>query len=602
VKTYFLQDSLSFSRGFDFRGLLAPVRKDYGKYLAGSVIRQALLVLGGYSIVWTLRFYTGHKTVPLWWLVIALVAFDAVYITLDAALNVMFSRRISFPLFARLRSTALRKVFAMPLEWHQRESSGALVAKVNNGVGRVVQTGEMVSRELCPALIRTALSLVPLLIFGAASAVVPLCALLIFAWLTVVENRARTRFRRDRHENYVRDSRVFSEFVQAVQPVIQFGQAPRLLDAYGRLQQEIMDQGIEEMDVARVFAWRKNMVLSTAKRVCQAIWIWQMGKGRIDVAMVMYLNMLTEELLASFWGYASLLERIYEDIEPARMLFEVLSARPAIASDPDVKPVAVPERIGIRLVNVQFSYARGKRVVRGCNLTIEQGTVLGIVGRSGSGKTTLHHLLSRLFEVEHGEILVAGTDVRQWPLEQLRGLFSSVTQSGGVFFSETTVLDTIRFARPDASGAEVQEAARCVCIHDDIERMPAGYLTPILQGGANLSKGQQQRIALAQALLALGHDRKVIVLDEFTSQLDSETEGRLLRNLRPWLAGRTAVIIAHRLSTVRDIADRIVVVDEGTIVEEGSHHELMDRDGWYAAMTRRQSSAMDDRVTALRSA
>jgi ABC-type multidrug transport system fused ATPase/permease subunit len=307
--------------------------------------------------------------------------------------------------------------------------------------------------------------------------------------------------------------------------------------------------------------------------------------------MVFYLNMLTEELLGSFRGYAGLLERIYEDMEPARMLIELLTARPAIEEAADARPVSVPERVGIHLVDVQFSYARGKQVVRGFNLAIEEGKILGIVGRSGSGKTTLHHLLSRIFDIDRGELLVAGTDVRQWPLQQLRGVFSTVTQGGGVFFSGVTVLDTIRFARPEATMEEAEEVARVACIHEDILRLPSGYMTAVLQGGSNLSKGQQQRISLAQALLALGDDRKVVVLDEFTSQLDAETENRLLRNLRPWLDGRTVIIIAHRLSTVRDFADRIIVVQDGAIAEEGSHDQLLEQNGWYAEMVRFQSEA-----------
>ena len=585
------------STGFDVRRLVAPFRAPFLKYLGGTVLRQGLLVLGGYSIVLALRLSTGRQPISLWWMVAALVAFDAVYITLDTALNLMFARRISFPLFAHLRTTALGKILAMPLEFHQNETPGALVAKVNNGVGRVVQSGEAISRDLVPALIRTGFSLIPLLIFGLATAPILLTALLIFGWLTILENRNRRRFRRDRHENYVRDSAVLSEYVQSIQPVILFGQAPRLLNSYRRLQQEIMDQGLAEMQVARVYGWRKEMLLAAAKRICQGLWIWQLLHGRMDVAMVMYLNMLAEELMASFWGYAGLLERIYEDLEPGRMLLEVLKAEPAIGDHPDAKRVDVPERVGIDLVDVRFSYTRGRRILSGCNLSIEKGRILGIVGRSGSGKTTLHSLLARLFDLEDGAVLVAGTDVRKWPLDQLRGVFASVTQGGGVLFSGSTILDTIRFARPDADSAEVEDAARCACIHDDIDRMPAGYLTTVLQGGANFSKGQQQRIALAQALLALGDHRKVVVLDEFTSQLDSETEGRILRNLRPWLEGRTVIIIAHRLSTIRDIADRIVVVEDGEIVEDGSHHELMDRNGWYAEMARYQGTGVDERFS-----
>jgi len=574
---------------FSIGRLLSPFRRDYLKFLSGTVLRQALVVLGGYSMVWALRIYTGRNSLSVMWLVIALVAFDGIYVGLDVGLNALFARRISFPLFGSLRSASLRKVFSMPLEWHQRETAGALVAKVNNGVGRVVQTGEAVSRELCPSLIRTFFSLVPLVIFSIATAPILAAAFAIFGWLTVVENRKRREFRKGRHENYVRDSGVFSEYVQSVQPVIQFGQAPRLLDSYNRLQNEIRDQGLEEMNIAYAYGWRKNMVLSVAKRACQALWIWQLRLGRFDAAMVMYLNMLTEELLTSFWGYAGLLERIFEDLEPARILVELLNSQPAIVEQPGLNPVPVPERVGIHLMNIHFSYARGKQVVRNFSLSIEEGQILGIVGRSGSGKTTIHQLLSRLFDIQQGQLLVAGTDIRQWPLEQLRSVFSTVTQGGGVFFSGMNILDTIRFAHPDATVEEVMGAARCACIHDDIEKMPASYFTVLQQGGSNLSKGQQQRIALAQALLALRDGRKVLVLDEFTSQLDAETESRILRNLRPCLAGRTVIIIAHRLSTVRDIADRIVVLQDGVVVEQGSHDELVDRNGWYAEMSRLQA-------------
>jgi ABC-type multidrug transport system fused ATPase/permease subunit len=135
----------------------------------------------------------------------------------------------------------------------------------------------------------------------------------------------------------------------------------------------------------------------------------------------------------------------------------------------------------------------------------------------------------------------------------------------------------------------VARAARCACIHEDIARMPRKYKTRVGRGGVTLSKGQQQRVALAQALLALDTGRKVLVLDEFTSALDSETEGRILENLRPYLAGRTVILIAHRLSTLRQVADRIVVLDESGIAEDGTHAELLQRGGWYAEMVRLQA-------------
>src|SRR5262249_1941177 len=153
------------------------------------------------------------------------------------------------------------------------------------------------------------------------------------------------------------------------------------------------------------------------------------------------------------------------------------------------------------------------------------------------------------------------------------GTFSPVSQNGGVFFSGATIAEAIRFARPEATFREVIQAARCACIHGDIVRMRQKYRTRIGQRGVTLSKSQQQRIALAQALIAADDSRKILVLDEFTSALDSETEDRILANLAPWFEGRTVIIIAHRLSTLRKIADRIVVLDQTGIVEDGDHAE-----------------------------
>lgn len=570
--------------------LLRPFHRDYAKYLAGIVVRQLLLLVSGYSMVWVLRICARHAGLPEWIFVISLIVFDGGYLALDLALNFLFATRLAYPLFGRLRTEALGKMFRMPLEWHHRQSTGAVLGRVNNGVGKVVQTAEAVSRELCPAVIQTALSLIPLLVFSAWTGPAVALALVFFLWLTLLENRERHGFRRARARNYERDYEVFAECVQAVQPVVQFGQSGRMLRDYGRIQQQIVSQGTAETLVGNRYGLRRSLILSITKRVCQGIWIWQYRRGALDAAMAMYLNMLLEQVLASFWGYAGLLERLYDGMEPARLLIKLLDEKPAIADDASAAPVPVPDKIGIRLLNVGFSYSRRREVIQRFNLTIEEGKVLGVVGRSGSGKTTIQNLLSRMFEIEQGSIVICGKDIRAWPLEQLRSLFAHVSQAGGIFFSGLSLLDIIRFARPQATFREVVQAARYACIHDDIARMPKKYKTKTGQGGVRLSKGQQQRVALAQALLAMA-DRKVLILDEFTSQLDSETEEKIMRNIRPLLAGKTVIIIAHRLSTIRRIADQIVVIDKGGIVEQGTHETLVERDGWYAEMTRRQAVA-----------
>ncbi len=569
---------------------LQPYRRDYCQYLAGVVLRQALVLAGGYSLVWALRVGIRHVTVPEWVFVAAFILFDAAYLRLDLGLNYLFSARVSYPLFGKLRTEALEKVLDMPMAWHQRQSSGELVGKVNNGVGKVVQTTEGVSRELLPALIQTGFSLIPLLWVSPVTTPPLLVALGVFLWLTLMENRRRRPFAKRRYEGYNRDFGLFSESVQAIQPVVQYGQEGQVLGKYQRVQQRIINHGLEEARIGTRFGFRRNLVVSIARRACQGVWIWQYRHNALDAAMILYLNMLTEQLLASFAGYASLLERIYEGVEPARALIKLMAEKPAIAHDRSAPRVKVARQAGVRMSGVRFTYPRSRdAVLKDLHLEIAPGTVLGIVGRSGSGKTTIQNLLTRLFDVQEGLVEICGEDVRKWPLDQLRSLFSHVSQNGGVFFSGTRMVDVIRFTRPEASFTEVVRAAKAACIHEDICRLPAKYRSRIGQGGLTLSKGQQQRIALAQALVAMQDERKILVLDEFTSALDSETEERILQNLAPWLAGRTVIIVAHRLSTVRKLADEIIVLDRVGIVEQGTHEELIAAGGWYADMARLQA-------------
>ena len=571
--------------------LLKPFERDYGRYLAGVFVRQALLVAGGYSMVLALRLCKQHAGVAEWVFITAFVLYDAGLLSLDIGLNWFFSSRLGYPLFGKLRTAALAKVFEMPLEWHHRKESGRLAGEVNSGVGKVVQTAEGISRELVPALLRTVLSLIPLFAVSLLTVPAALTALGVFVWLSVVENKKREPYRRSRYTNYNKDHGLFTECVQQVRPVVQFGQAGRLLESYGQVQKAIVDQGIEETRVGNIYSWRRNMLLSVTKRLCQGLWIYQYRSGALDAAMVMYLSMLLEELLSSFWGYAALLDRIFDGLEPTRILVKLLDEQPSIADDPAARAEPIPAAVGIRMVNLEFAYPGRDPVMHGFNLSIEPGSIVGVVGRSGGGKTTLHTLMSRMFDIQNGRIEISGKDIRKWPLSQLRGLFSYVTQDGGVFFSEMTLADTIRFGRPEATMREVIEAAHCACIHDDIARMPLRYKTRLGERGVTLSKGQQQRIALAQALVALNDDKRVLVLDEFTSALDSETERRLLENIRPYLAGKTAIVIAHRLSTLRKVADKIVVIEDGKVAEQGSHEELLAAGGWYAEMARLQAVA-----------
>ncbi|MFQ9492292.1 MAG: ABC transporter ATP-binding protein [Bilophila wadsworthia] len=245
----------------------------------------------------------------------------------------------------------------------------------------------------------------------------------------------------------------------------------------------------------------------------------------------------------------------------------------------------VPESFDIRMEDVVFSYD-GTRLLEGINLVIPQGTTTAIVGPSGSGKTTLCSLIARFWDVQEGRVLFGGRDVREYTCDGLLRNISMVFQN--VYLFEDTILNNIRFGKPDATMEEVREAARKARCHDFIMALPEGYETPVGEGGVSLSGGERQRISLARAMLK---DAPVIILDEATASVDPENERQLQEAFEALTRDKTVIMIAHRLSTVRK-ADQILVLDKGRIIQRGRHEELMEQGGLYADFIRIREQAV----------
>jgi subfamily B ATP-binding cassette protein MsbA len=305
------------------------------------------------------------------------------------------------------------------------------------------------------------------------------------------------------------------------------------------------------------------------------------------------LGVLTAFLFISAMLYRPTknLTRAYNGIQDALpaadRLFEILDAPPEPADSPDAVTL---ERVreGIHFRNLWFTYGR-EPVLRGVDLDLPVGQVVAIVGRTGSGKTTLADLLLRFDDPQDGKIEIDGIDLRRLRRDSVRELVTVVTQEPILF--DTTIMENIRYGRPDAALEEVVEAARAAHVHEFIEQLPEGYETTVGELGARLSGGQRQRITIARAIL---RDPSVLIFDEATSALDARAERAVYEAIWNLMKGRTVLLIAHRLSSVR-AADRIAVLEDGRIVEEGSHEELFARSGLYRELVELQLSPMTSR-------
>jgi ATP-binding cassette subfamily B protein len=263
-------------------------------------------------------------------------------------------------------------------------------------------------------------------------------------------------------------------------------------------------------------------------------------------------------------------------------IFDILDADDLVGDPPNAAEVR-QLRGEVEFRDVSFGYQAGRPVLRGINLTARPGETIALIGPSGSGKTTLTTLLQRFYRVTDGAISIDGVDIREMTQHSLRSHMGVVFQDAHLF--NDTVRANIAYGRPDASEAEVEGAARAAHAHDFIMDLPEGYDTIVRERGTRLSGGQRQRIAIARALLK---NPPILILDEATSALDSESEQLIQRALKTLLQGRTAFVIAHRLSTVHD-ADRIIVIENGQITESGRHAELIALGGYYAGVVARQA-------------
>ncbi len=365
----------------------------------------------------------------------------------------------------------------------------------------------------------------------------------------------------------------------------------RVVKAFGQEHQEIerfdsRNWDLRDAETRAEQTWATYFPVITFGSMLGSFIVWYIGGAQV-ISGVMTLGTLMAffSYLGMFYRPIQMISRINQwftrDLTAAERVFEILDTQPDITDHADAKPLQNLQG-EVRFENVWFGYDPLHSVIKGITIDIQPGEMVGLVGRSGAGKTTIINLICRFYDPQEGRILIDGTDLREIRQRDWHHNLGIVPQEPFLFHG--TIAENIAYARPDASRDDIIRAARAANAHHFILRFPDGYDTQVGERGARLSGGERQRISIARAIL---HDPKILILDEATSSVDTETEQQIQEAIARLVHGRTVFAIAHRLSTLKN-AHRLLVIDDGKVAEFGTHDELLEMDGVYAKLVNAQ--------------